>query len=89
LNHSHRIESAVFDHGVCACWNQNGISSPPFIGGAIGLAAGGAFPGFGLGGAVFAAGATGFDVTDGFGCNHLENCGPAEVGRRFFAGCSI
>ena len=59
------------------------------LGGAIGFAGAGALGGFGLGAATVTAGATGLDVAASFGCNHLVNCGPAEVGRRFFAGCSI
>ena len=42
-----------------------------------------------LGAAIAATGATGLDLAAGFGCNHLVNCGPAEVGRRFSGGCSI
>jgi hypothetical protein len=59
------------------------------IGGVIDLKARGAFAGFGLCAAALTGAATGLGVAAGFGFNHLVNCGPAEVGRRFFGGSSI
>lgn len=60
-------------HGVCVCWNQNGMSSSSFVGGAIGLAVEAALAGLRLGVATVTAGAAGLGVAAAFGCNHLVN----------------